>query len=186
MRIIAGSARGRTILAPKGQNTRPTLDRVRESLFGILQFRLENARVLDLFAGSGALGLEALSRGAACAVFNDQDRGCCNIIRKNIAALNMGNRSKVFTLPAMQAIAGLTGEMPFDIAFLDPPYAHNGQAEVAALFQNRLMAPDGLVIVEHDYHDPPEAVPGLFRLVDQRRYRETGISFFSWEDTGIE
>ena len=82
MRIISGSARGRPIQAPQGRDTRPTLDRVKESLFGILQFDIPGSRVLDLFAGSGNLGLEALSRGAEHAVFNDKARPCVNVIRE--------------------------------------------------------------------------------------------------------
>ena len=95
MRIIAGSARGRALLAPKGRNTRPTLDRVKESLFGILQFSIPGSRVLDLFAGSGNLGLEALSRGADFALFNDHDAKCCTIIRQNLEACGFPNKAMV-------------------------------------------------------------------------------------------
>lgn len=178
MRIIAGSAKGRQLVTPVGNNTRPTLDRVRESLFGILQFQLSGMRVLDLFSGSGALGLEALSRGAAYAVLNDHDRHCCEIIRKNVQTLGFEDRCRVSQQEAMAAVLSLTGHTPFDIAFLDPPYAAGAQKEAEALFKNGCIAPNGMVVIEHSWDQPPADVPGMMACVDRRKYRETGISFF--------
>ena len=108
MRIIAGMKRGQTILAPKGRDTRPTLDRVRESLFGIIQFEVAGQTVLDLFAGSGSLGLEALSRGAAHAVFNDSARESIAAVRANLAKLGLSQQATVYSmghLAAIQAVA---------------------------------------------------------------------------------
>ncbi|MDD3919890.1 MAG: 16S rRNA (guanine(966)-N(2))-methyltransferase RsmD [Eubacteriales bacterium] len=178
MRIIAGAAKGRQLLTPAGSNTRPTLDRVRESLFGILQFRLDGIRVLDLFAGSGSLGLEALSRGASYAVFNDHDRNCCNILRKNIHTLGFQDRAEVLQREASAAIIHVSTLAPFDIAFLDPPYAAGAQKEAEALFVSGCIADNGMVIIEHDWNKPPIDVPNVMYCADRRKYRETGISFF--------
>ena len=178
MRIIAGSARGRQILAPKGQATRPTLDRVKESLFGILQFSLAGARVLDLYAGSGNLGLEALSRGAGYAVFNDHSRDCCEIIKKNIETLGFSDRALVLQAEALSAIERLTGGAPFDLVFLDPPYRAGAQQALEALFSKGLIAERGQVIVEYAPKEPPAPVTGVFACADTRKYGDTGLSFF--------
>lgn len=178
MRIIAGMARGRQILTPQGRNTRPTLGRVKESLFGILQFVLEGARVLDLFAGSGSLGLEALSRGAAFAVFNDMDRTCCELIRKNIGSLSFTDRSSVMQMDSLAAITRLTGGQAFDIAFLDPPYRMGAQQALEELFRTGLITVGGRVVVEHAWEDAPHAVEGLMICADVRKYGDTGLSFF--------
>ena len=121
MRIIAGSCKGRPILAPKGMDTRPTLDRVKESLFGIIQFQIYGKTVLDLFAGSGNLGLEALSRGASFAAFNDMSRDAVKVIRANIEKLGFEQKSVVMNVDFAQAIRSLSARR-FDIVFLDPPY----------------------------------------------------------------
>ena len=186
MRIIAGSARGRQILAPKGQATRPTLDRVKESLFGILQFSLMDARVLDLYAGSGNLGLEALSRGAGYAVFNDHSRDCCEIIKKNIETLGFSDRALVLQTEALLAIERLTGGAPFDLVFLDPPYRAGAQQALEALFSKGLIAERGQVIVEHALKEPPTPVAGLFACMDTRKYGDTGLSFFVADQTRKE
>lgn len=178
MHIIAGTARGRQILTPKGRNTRPTLGRVKESLFGILQFSLEGARVLDLYAGSGSLGLEALSRGAAFAVFNDMDRACCELIRKNISTLGFMDRASVMQMDALSAIARLAGGQSFDITFLDPPYRMGAQQALEELFRTGLIAPGGRVVVEHAWEDAPHAVGERMICADVRKYGDTGLSFF--------
>lgn len=178
MRIIAGSARGRQIVAPKGQATRPTLDRVKESLFGILQFSLPGARILDLYAGSGNLGLEALSRGASHAVFNDHSRECCEIIRRNIDTLGFSSKATVFQSEALSALERLSSKDPFDIVFLDPPYRAGAQQALTALFSKGLIAHGGQAVVEHAWNEPPAATEGLFSCMDTRKYGDTGLSFF--------
>ena len=131
MRIISGIARGRRIDSPKGMDTRPTLDRVRESVFGIIQFQVAGSTVLDLFAGSGAMGLEALSRGARYAIFNDRSRVCTDIIQGTIDVL----------AAAKQRV---------DIVFIDPPYL-SGLAQAAAdlIFQSGILTDTGIVVAEH-------------------------------------
>ncbi|MDL2258248.1 16S rRNA (guanine(966)-N(2))-methyltransferase RsmD [Eubacteriales bacterium OttesenSCG-928-K08] len=179
MRIIAGSAKGRPIITPKNSPTRPTLARVKESLFGILQFRLPGASVLDLYAGSGNLGLEALSRGAAFAVFNDLDRECALVIQKNIETFGFSSRTKVLCMDAKRAISFLSGQA-FDIIFLDPPYVKGAGDILKSLFESKLVAPDGLVVVEHALGSPPEGQPGLFERVDARKYGDTGLCFYEY------
>ncbi|HWR23498.1 MAG TPA: 16S rRNA (guanine(966)-N(2))-methyltransferase RsmD [Feifaniaceae bacterium] len=185
MRIIAGSARGRQIFAPKGQATRPTLDRVKESLFGILQFSLPGARVLDLYAGSGSLGLEALSRGAGYAVFNDHSRECCGIIRKNIDLLGFSDRAAVTQYEALSALERLKGTEPFSIVFLDPPYRAGAQQALTSLFANGLVAEGGQAVVEHAWKEPPIPPEGC-TCVDTRKYGDTGLSFFAARTGGKE
>lgn len=182
MRIIAGSKRGCAIAAPKGLDTRPTLDRVKESLFGILQFEIRSKRVLDLFAGSGNLGLEALSRGASFAFFCDASRAAVRVVEANIQKLGFENRSKVLNCSFEAAIAALarSGER-VDIVFLDPPYA-SGLHEKAllALRNSAILAPGAILIAEHDPARPP-ALPEGLAAYDQRRYGEVALSLIREE-----
>ncbi|HTM21589.1 MAG TPA: 16S rRNA (guanine(966)-N(2))-methyltransferase RsmD, partial [Kofleriaceae bacterium] len=154
MRIIAGSLGGRRLKAPPGDATRPTADRVREALFSILGPPPEGARVLDLCAGAGGLGLEALSRGAAAAEFVDSDRAALAALRANIDALGLGTASRVHAGDARSVLRRLAG--PFHWVFADPPY-RSGLADqmLAELGDGRLLAPDPVVVVEHDRRLPP-------------------------------
>ena len=150
MRIIGGEARGRKIEAPAGRNTRPTLDRVRENLFNMIQADVAGSRVLDLFAGSGALSLEALSRGAESAVMADIDRRATEVQRRNIEALGYRSRTDVRTCDWYRTLQDLQNEHAcFDLVFLDPPYAMNDLTEV---FRNLipLVTADSIVILEHE------------------------------------
>ena len=151
MRIISGSARGRNIEAPKGRDTRPTIDRVREAIFGMIQFDVENALVLDLFAGSGALGLEAVSRGAERAFFVDNDRAACGVVARNLASLGFSNSAEVYLGDCFSMIERLskTG-VRFSIIFIDPPY-QSGLYEKAlcALIDFGLLDDGCILILEH-------------------------------------
>lgn len=176
MRIIAGSRKGHTLTAPAGRNTRPTLDRVKEALFGILQLDIPGAVVLDLFAGSGNLGLEALSRGAAAAVFCEHDRRSAAVVRGNIQALRFEAQSVVYAADYATAIARAAEEgRRFDVVFLDPPYA-SGLAEAAMRLLNErdVLAADGIIAVEHAPDAPPIFPAGY--TVDTRRYGEVAVS----------
>ncbi|MDR0841120.1 MAG: 16S rRNA (guanine(966)-N(2))-methyltransferase RsmD [Christensenellaceae bacterium] len=178
MRIIAGSKRGSLIAAPKGMDTRPTLSRVKESLFGILQFGIPGKRALDLFAGSGSLGLEALSRGAAHVVFCDSARQAAEVVRANLQKLGFTARASVYACDYAAALRTMAakGER-VDIAFLDPPYA-SGLAEKAlhALAHSGLLQSGYVLVVEHAPSLPPVLPQGM-RVCDTRRYGEVALSF---------
>ncbi|MBI3178932.1 MAG: 16S rRNA (guanine(966)-N(2))-methyltransferase RsmD [Deltaproteobacteria bacterium] len=176
MRVIAGSARGRKLKAPKGRLTRPTPGRVREALFSMILPEIKGARVLDLFAGTGALGIEALSRGAASATFVEKDRRVSVVLRQNLAAV--GADATVVALEAGRAIDRLTaaGER-FDIAFLDPPYA-SGLLE-ASLHR---LAVRGIVrtlmVCEHSTRQPPPVAPVGWVCARTRAYGDVTLSLF--------
>lgn len=177
MRIIAGSARGRRLTTADGNETRPTLDRVKESIFGILQFEIAGQPVLDLFAGSGSLGLEALSRGASFCVFVDRRLNCVNIIRENVDKLGFGARANVRQADYVAAIAEMRGEgNKFKFVFLDPPYHSGFGVEAARRLIGTDMLLDGAMLVIED----KEAVknrPGEYMVVDVRKYGDTFVSF---------
>lgn len=173
MRIIAGKHRGRKLAAFEGFGIRPTPDRVKESLFQMLSDRIAGARVLDLFAGSGALGLEALSRGAREAVFNDVSPENIKTLRKNLALT--GEYAEVKNLDFSVFLDGAAGK--FDLIFCDPPYAENFCGAVLARIAARsLLKEGGLVVYESERE---EVAPASWKLVRRRAYGRTVISFFS-------
>lgn len=180
MRIVAGSARGRTLLTPRTAGIRPTADRVRESLFNILGQWLEGQTVLDLFAGTGALSMEALSRGAVRAVLVDQDREALKLCRQNADALGFRGQVEIQGMPVQRAVEllGRRGE-PFDLVFADPPYAlHLAPDILRWVDENKLLKPDGTLVVEHERKEiAPESHGGLTRT-DQRRFGDTLVSLY--------
>ena len=177
MRIIAGTARGRKIEAPEGLHTRPTLDRVRENLFNILQQRTRGSRVLDLFAGSGSLSLEALSRGAEHAVLVDSDRNASRIQRKNLDQLEMADRAEIFLCDWQKAVRELVSrDCCFDLVFLDPPYRMTDLREVFDSLAD-LTAPDGLIMLEHEAKAEP-LTGDRFEKTDERKWGYCSVSFF--------
>ena len=177
MRIIAGSARSRTILTPAGQDTRPTLDRVRESVFNILQMRVRDARVLDLFSGSGAMALESLSRYAESAVMVDHSREAIACIRKNVETLRFQDRSRIMQADWKQAVETLMREnAQFDLVILDPPYAMVELMEVTEKLRP-LLAEDAMIVIEHDVRTMPHVADG-YDAVDTRKYGIVGVTFF--------
>ena len=180
MRIIAGTARGRQFDAPVGKDTRPTLDRVKESLFGSIQFDIPDSRVLDLFSGSGNLGLEAASRGAKRVVCNDYNRACAELIAANAKKLNLDSIVQVVCKEYINCLADLqkSGEQ-FDLIFLDPPYLE-GAAEVAidTIFSLGLLTENGRVILEHAEKIPPKITTPLARLKQTRRYGTCAVSIY--------
>ena len=181
MRIIAGQWRGRRIETPAGQSTRPTADRVRETLFSMLVSRigsLEDLRVADLFAGSGALGFEALSRGAAHATFVDRDPKAIAAIRANAEKLGATDRMRIMASSAL----ALPRSEPFDLLFADAPYAPgSGNAAAAAVMAADWLAPSGLLVVETERKDPV-AADGL-ELVAERQVGKARLSFLSRPST---
>jgi len=172
MRIVAGRWRGRRIEAPPGRGVRPTLDRVREAWMSILQLELPGARVLDLFSGTGALGLEALSRGAASVDFVENDSKSLRILRSNIELLGADDAS-VHRADALR-FASRLARHDYDIALADPPYAGDGAAALASLWLERPFA--RILSVEHDSRQfLPEAS-------DVRRYGSAAVTFYRSED----
>lgn len=181
MRIISGDCRGRKLFSLKGMTTRPTADRVRESIFNILALRVPGAYVLDLFAGTGALGLEALSRGAAAAVFVDSSLPAGQIIEKNIRACKMEARSRFIRWDIVKNLHCLKPSDPaFDLVFMDPPYAKSCiQAALTHLVRQQALKNGATIVIEHNASEP---VPGEFtelNLGDQRVYGKTLVSFLT-------
>lgn len=181
MRIIAGTARSRTIEAPKGRDTRPTLDRVRENLFNILQRRIVDAVTLDLFAGSGALSLEAVSRGAKLAVMADRDRQANQVEKLNVKNLGFEANTRIIQAEWQQTLHMMQAEgMRFDMVFLDPPYAMQDLTQVTEMLIP-LLAEDALVIIEHEYQQLPTVADSYVRT-DNRKYGYVGVSFYSLKE----
>jgi RNA methyltransferase, rsmD family len=158
LRIIAGSARGRRFDAPEGRNTRPTLDRVKEAMFGMIQFDIENTQVLDLFSGSGSLGLEALSRGGAHCVFCDSDKKSIQVIKRNVEALGFGGRSEVLFGDAFALLPLLSAEKRrFSLVLLDPPYESDFYSRaVNELVRLNLLEDGCIILAEHAFKRPPQ------------------------------
>ncbi len=187
MRIVGGEHGGRRIRAPRGRGVRPTLDRVREAIFDVLQDRVRGARILDLFAGSGALGLEALSRGASHATFCDVAARPAQAVRDNARRLGFSpSAARVLHLPALQAVRRLAGEGDsFDVVFVDPPYESPLYDEtLLALAIEGLVVPGGVVVVEHGRRVEVSAVFGDLHAVRRRRYGETCVTYFERRTPG--
>ncbi|MCZ7658637.1 MAG: 16S rRNA (guanine(966)-N(2))-methyltransferase RsmD [Xanthobacteraceae bacterium] len=180
MRIVGGRLRGRTLAGPRSQAIRPTADRLRESLFNILAHGygdpVTGARVLDLFAGTGALALEAISRGAAFALFVDDGAEARALIRQNVEALGLGGVTRIFRRDATR-LGAAHPLAPFGLVFCDPPYGR-GLAEqaLAAARAGGWLAPDALVVVE-EAADAGFAAPEGFAELERRRYDDTELVF---------
>lgn len=189
MRVIAGEARGRTLVAPKSMRVRPTADRVKEALFSMLVSRLGDLgemRVLDIFAGTGNLGIEALSRGAAYAVFVDSHRESGDVIRKNLESTRLADRGKVVVQDAAAALKWLArGEAPFHLVFLDPPYHEGHTQKVLELLAGSPLIDAGTTVVAE--FSSKEQIPQRFgRLQESERrvYGDTALSFLNLADRG--
>ncbi|MCB1491899.1 MAG: 16S rRNA (guanine(966)-N(2))-methyltransferase RsmD [Rhodobiaceae bacterium] len=182
MRIVGGRHKGTALSAPKSQAIRPTSDRTREAVFNILvhgsDMDIEGARVLDLFAGTGALGLEALSRGAAFALFVDEGAEARGLIRANIERLGQTGRTKVFRRDATK-LGPLDRFQPFTLVFCDPPYGKGlGEKALASALGGGWLA-DGAVVVLEEDADAEIAVPDGFTEWDRRRYGDTVVVFLT-------
>ena len=182
MRIITGSARGVRLKAPPGRGTRPTADRTREALFSMLGMRVVDARVLDLFAGTGALGLEALSRGAASAVLID--RATHDVLLENACRTKLTERTEIRRGDVFDQVAGLVREgRTFDLIFADPPYAQgDGRRVLTVVDEGALFAADGLVILEQGADESVIERMGRFLLLRERRYGAARICFYAWQE----
>ena len=183
MRIVSGDLRGKTLVTPPGQATRPTSDRARQAVFNILEHAawargLRDLRVIDLFAGSGALGFEALSRGAAFALFVETDEAARGAIRENADSLGLFGRTSIHRRDAtgLGLRPGSAGPA-FDLAFLDPPYARGlGEVALAKLRLGGWLAPEALIVLERGVSEPALQVPG-FEVLDARDYGAARVHF---------
>ena len=173
MRVITGTARGRRLKELQGMDTRPTTDKVKESMFSILQFDIEGRRVLDLFAGTGQLGIEALSRGAKSCLFVDRSAEALAIVKANCKTAGVDRQSDIRQGEAESFLANIRG--PFDLALLDPPFHHDTVAAVLPLLAAK-MAPGGVVLCETEREaDLPEQA-GTLTLVKQYNYGKIKVS----------
>jgi 16S rRNA (guanine(966)-N(2))-methyltransferase RsmD len=183
MRVIGGLARGRRILAPHGRRTRPTSDYLREVLFNILADHIEGRMFLDLYAGTGAVGIEALSRGAAGAVFVEHDRSALAALYRNLDAAGFRDRAEVIPMEVLRYLRRAAGGLrPFDLIFLDPPYMHTQTIAVLDLIASTgLLAPDGIAIVERSTKTTPVRIPNGLTLIRQVRHGITGLELYRQE-----
>ena len=177
MRVITGSARGRRLKELEGMETRPTTDRVKEGLFNILQFDIEGRRVLDLFAGTGQLGIECLSRGAASAVFVDRRSDAVKLIRENLKTTELTENARVISGDSMEYLKSL--KEPFDIILLDPPYGTGlVQSAISHIAGFDILAPHGIIVAEHPVDEAVPALNAPYRLHRTYRYGKIALTVY--------
>ncbi len=179
-RVIAGTARGVRLAAP-GEGTRPLGDRVKQTLFGILEPRLEGARVADLYAGSGAAAIEALSRGAARAVLVEKDGRACRTIAANLQRTRLEDRARIVRRDVVAWLtdpSGAAADGPFDLVLVDPPYADTEGLGRALELVGPHLVPGGVVVAKHFWRDAPPARVGMLAAERDRRFGETALTFY--------
>ncbi len=184
MRVIAGEFRSRPLVAPRGLGTRPTSDRLRETLFNVLGPRVRRSLFADLYAGSGAVGIEALSRGATHCQFVEHATPALATLRKNLASLALTDRATVDVRPVSKVLAaGPKQQLAFDLVFLDPPYEAAGEYTATLNLlgdqHSNLLAPDALVIAEHARRDPLQSSYGSLQRTRLLEQGDAALSFFS-------
>lgn len=179
MRVITGIARGRNLETLPTDDVRPTYDRVKEAMFSIIQFEIEGRRVLDLFAGSGQLGIEALSRGAESATFIDNSKKSIDVVRRNLATVKMSDKATVIQADAVSFSANCAGR--FDIAFLDPPY-DSGLIEKALPNVAMKMTDGGVIVCETEIHETLPESAGDFKIYRDYKYGKTKITVYRREN----
>lgn len=178
MRIISGKARGTKLFTLEGENTRPTLDRIKEPLFSIIMNKIQDAEVLDLFAGSGALGIESLSRGAKNAILCDNSREAIKIINNNLEKTKLKDQARILNEDYKKCLNKLQGQK-FDLIFLDPPYKSDYiEISVKQILEQNLLKEDGLIIAETDKDDVIEQIKNIDVFIeDIRRYGRAILIF---------
>lgn len=183
MRVISGSARGCNLLSPEGLDTRPTTDRIKETLFNIIAFDLAGSRFLDLFSGSGAIAIEALSRGADKAVLVDSSETCRKIIEANLKHTRLDKGARVIIKDVFDAIKLLKSEgQKFDIVFIDPPYMEGfNESVLKAIVEADLLDGDGKIILERSSKTEQPSVEGL-TIYREKEYRTTVMTFLTLEE----
>jgi len=183
LRVISGEAKGHKLKTPKGNSTRPTSDKVKGSIFNIIAPIISDKEVLDLFAGTGSLGIEALSRGARRAVFVDKSRECHQIIKENLSHTKFTERAEIHVMDVCSALNMLSQkDNKFDIIFLDPPYGKGLVDEtLACIADTNVLKQDTLIIAEHDVKDVVPECVGALKNFRQQKYGDTIISFYRQE-----
>lgn len=186
MRIIAGKAKGRVILPPDGMQTRPTLDRVKESIFGIIQNYIPEAVVIDVFAGTGSLGLEAVSRGAKECYLVDKHPSTFQILKKNVANLNFTKECQCLNLDAYQALEEVARRgITFDVIFIDPPYAKEMIPPAVEMAEKlKLLNSDGIIVTKIDSSENIYDGYGSIKISDCRKYGNTTVCIYHYQETG--
>lgn len=179
MRVISGEARGIKLETIEGLETRPTTDRVKEAVFSMIQNQIYDARCLDLFSGSGALGIELLSRGARKTIFVESNPRALSAIESNLAKTRLKDRAEILRMDVYEGLKKLTGET-FDIIMCDPPYLKGHVTKtLEAVLQNQLLRPGGILIVEHDaYDDEINHPPNEFQSLKSKKYGKIGVTIF--------
>lgn len=181
MRVISGKSRGKKLVSLEGDSTRPTLDRVKEALFNKIQFNIQNATVLDLFAGSGALGIETLSRGAKEVVFCDKEPAAIKIIKQNVTNTNNLEKSIIINKDYNEVLEKLSNQnKKFDIIFLDPPYKTNLAIEsLQKIIMSNLLTKDGTIIIETDDINKENEILEIegIEILDKRKYGSIWLIF---------
>ena len=184
MRVISGKARGLKLNTPKNDDVRPTTDRVKESLFNMINSYIMDSDILDLFAGTGSLGIECLSRGANQCIFVDNSKESINIVKSNIKKARVENESIVLNLDFKSAINSLSlKNKQFDVIFMDPPYYKNMFSDaLSAVDNNNLLKEDGIIVVEHDTVDKfPDNMGRLYKS-REKKYGNTTLTFYKLEE----
>ena len=187
MRIISGMSKGRKLVTPKSLSLRPTSDRVKESIFNILSEEIEGGVVLDLFAGTGNLGIEALSRGAKNVIFVEKGRHALGLIQRNLAQLGLGERSEVLPIDAIRAIGILKQRgKTFDVIFMDPPY-EKGLVEktLVKLRSHQIYDKDSILVVEHHRRELLPPIIHGWNLIRRREMGETVVSFLTPQEDHV-
>jgi len=178
VRIIGGELRGKKLFSPRGRSVRPTADRLRETIFNIIAAEVPGAVVLDLFAGTGALGIEALSRGASSAWFVDRSAAALSLLEKNLSACNLTGRSRRIRWDIAKSLHCLSDARPlFTLVFIDPPYACGLlSAAMFHLHRSRSTASGALVVIEHGIDEPLDEPGSAYHIEDRRRYGKSLVS----------
>ena len=174
LRVISGTARGKRLLSAEGYDVRPTLDRVKESVFNMIAFELLEASVLDLFSGSGALGIEALSRGAKKCVFIDNSAKSISVTKENLNATRLSDKAVVINSDSVDFLNKT--DKKFDIIFIDPPYSSElYERSLGAIKENKILTPSGFIVLEHDIETTPVFNMCGFKIIKEKKYGRVKI-----------
>ena len=184
MRVISGKARGLKLDTPKNLDVRPTTDRVKESLFNIINPYIRESNILDLFAGTGSLGIECLSRGAKNCVFVDKSKDSIGIVKSNVKKARVDNESTILNIDFKDAVKRVSVQnQKFDVIFMDPPYYENMFIDcLKSIDELNLLKEDGLIVVEHDTKDLFDDSIGRLYKSREKKYGNTTITFYKLED----